>query len=413
MKDFQPDDFAALIGIDWADKKHDICEQPRGTTTRSFSVIASKPQAIHQWAMDLKQRYPNQPIAVCCELKKGPLVFALSKYNHLVLFPINPATVAKIRKAFVHSGAKDDPSDANIQTDILFRHMDKLHPLVPESADVRALAQLTEYRRKLVQDRVNLSNRITALLKNYFPQALDWFNEKDTTIFCDFLLTWPTLKKAKRARKQTLLTFFESHNARYPQVNDNRIQAIKQAMPLTDDPGVIEPNQLMVECLLPQLKLIMASIEKLDKDIKQRYKKLDDRQLFDSLPGAGSVMAPRLLAAFGSNRDRYQSAQEVQKYVGVAPVIEQSGNKSWTHWRYSCPTFLRQTFIEWAGQSIRYSFWLMPITSNKKPKANPIKLLYVHSHSSGYALSFGVGKPERRTMNLNTYRRLRKEIHRY
>ena len=118
MKDFQPDDFAALIGIDWADKKHDVCEQPAGTTSRSFSVISSQPQAIHAWAMHLKQRYPNQLIAVCCELKKGPLVFALSKYNHLVLFPINPATVAKIRKAFVHSGAKDDPSDANIQTDI-------------------------------------------------------------------------------------------------------------------------------------------------------------------------------------------------------------------------------------------------------------------------------------------------------
>jgi len=48
---------------------------------------------------------------------------------------------------------------------------------------------------------------------------------------------------------------------------------------------------------------------------------------------------------------------EFQKHVGFAPVIEQSGNKSWTHWRYSCPTFLRQTFVEWAGQSVRYSFW--------------------------------------------------------
>jgi transposase len=371
MKDFQPTDFAALIGIDWADKKHDVCEQAAGNHPRSFSVISSQPQAIHAWAIDLKRRYPNQRIAVGCELKKGPLVFALSKYNHLVLFPINPSTVAKVRKAFVHSGAKDDPSDANIQTDILSRHMDKLRPLVPESAPVRALAQLTEYRRKLVQDRVNMSNRITALLKNYFPQALDWFNEKDTTIFCDFLLKWPTLSHAKRARKQTLLSFFESHNARYPKVNEKRIQAIKQAMSLTDDPGVLEPNQLMVECLLPQLKLIMDAIDTLDRNIKQRYKKLDDRKLFDSLPGAGPVMAPRLLAAFGNNRDRYNNAGEVQKYVGVAPVLERSGQKSWVHWRYSCPTFLRQTFIEWAGQSVRYSFWANAYYEQQKAKGKP------------------------------------------
>lgn len=68
-------------------------------------------------------------------------------------------------------------------------------------------------------------------------------------------------------------------------------------------------------------------------------------------------MAPRLLTAFGTNRDRYLDAAELQRYSGVAPVIERSGQKSWTHWRYCCPKFLRQTFVEWAGLSIRFSFW--------------------------------------------------------
>ena len=74
-------------------------------------------------------------------------------------------------------------------------------------------------------------------------------------------------------------------------------------------------------------------------------------------PGAGPQMAPRLLAAMGSNRDRYQSPDELQKYAGIAPVTERSGKKEWVHWRWSCPKFLRQTFVEWAGQSVRYSFW--------------------------------------------------------
>ncbi len=371
MKDFHPDDFAALIGIDWADKKHDVCEQPAGNRPRHLSVISSQPHAIHEWAIDLKQRYPEQLVAVCCELTKGPLVFALSKYNHLVLFPVNPATVAKYRKAFAHSGAKDDPGDANIQTDLLMHHMDKLRPLMPESADVRALAQLTEYRRKLVGDRVKLTNRLTATLKNYYPQVLDWFNEKDTHIFCDFLLKWPSLTAAKRARKQSLLQFFGSHNARYRDVNDKRIQAIKQAMPLTDDAGVIAPNQLLVEVLVPQLTCLLQAIERMDSEIKQRYRKLSDRKLFDSLPGAGPVMAPRLLVAFGENRDRFQTANEIHKVAGIAPVIEQSGNYSWTHWRYSCSKFLRQTFIEWAGESIRYSFWARAYYQQQKTKGKP------------------------------------------
>ena len=371
MKDFHPDDFAALIGIDWADKKHDICEQPAGNKPRCLSVISSQPQAIHAWAMDLTQRYPKQRVAVCCELTKGPLVFALSKYHHLVLFPVNPSTVAKYRKAFAHSGAKDDPSDAHIQTDMLCQHMHKLRPLAPESPDIRALDQLTQYRRKLVQDRVDLTNRLSAILKNYYPQVLDWFKEKDTLIFCDFLLKWPSLSAAKRARKQTLLQFFESHNARYHEVNVQRIQAIKQAMVLTDDVGVLAPNQLLVEVLIPQLKCLLEAIERMNIEIKQRYRKLNDRKLFDSLPGAGPVMAPRLLVAFGADRDRFQNASEIQKYAGVAPVIERSGQKSWTHWRYSCPTFLRQTFIEWAGESVRYSFWANAYYQQQKAKGKP------------------------------------------
>jgi hypothetical protein len=79
--------------------------------------------------------------------------------------------------------------------------------------------------------------------------------------------------------------------------------------------------------------------------------------IFESLPGAGAVLAPRLLAAFGSQRDRYVSADEVQKYSGIAPVMEKSGKKQWIHFRWACPKFLRQSFHEWAGHSIAYSVW--------------------------------------------------------
>ena len=98
---------------------------------------------------------------------------------------------------------------------------------------------------------------------------------------------------------------------------------------------------------------------------------LDDRYLFDSLPGAGAQFAPRLLVAFGSNRAVTKSASELQKYSGVAPVIEKSGQKSWTHWRYSCPTFLRQTFVEWAGLTVRYSFWARAYYQQQEAKGKP------------------------------------------
>lgn len=357
MKAFQPTDFSILVGIDWADRKHDICEIQSDPAATKLSTIAATPVAIAQWANSLKARYPNQRVAVACELKKGPLVYALEQHEHIVIFPVNPATVAQFRRAFTYSGAKDDPSDALIQAQILQRHMDKLHPLVPEASEIRALSGLVEGRRHLVQDRVDLSNKIAAHLKNYYPQPLDWFKEKDTQVFCDFILKWPTLAAAKRAHKASLVTFFNQHNSRYPEVNQRRIDAIRTATPLTADAGVIEPNRIMVEILIQQLKLLLSAIDHMDLEIRSRYRAQKDRKIFDSFPGAGPQLAPRLLVAFGTDRARYQSAADLQKYAGIAPVVERSGQKSWTHWRYSCPKFLRQTFVEWAGQSVRFSFW--------------------------------------------------------
>jgi transposase len=371
MKVYNVDNFAVLIGIDWADKKHDICEHPTHSEKYHYSVIEHKPKALHEWAMDLKKRYPNQKIAVVCELQKGPLIYALTKYDHLTLFTVNPSTVAKYRKAFTPSGAKDDPSDALIEVEILSLHMDKLSVIEPESVAMRTLAQLVEYRRSLVQDGVDLSNKITTALKNYYPYALELFEEKDTMIFCDFIEKWPSLSKLKRARKQTLLDFFNSHNSHYTDINNARITGIRVAMPLTEDEGVIVPNQMLVEVFIAEFRVLLKGIKQLDKAIKSIYKTQNDKVIFDSLPGAGPQLAPRLLVAFGNNRERYHDASELQKYAGIAPVIERSGKQMWTHWRYSCPTFLRQTFVEWAGFSIRYSFWAKAYYEQQKSKGKP------------------------------------------
>jgi len=170
--------------------------------------------------------------------------------------------------------------------------MDKLSVIEPDSTAVRSLAQLVEYRRSLVQDGVDLSNKITSALKNYYPQALEWFNEKDTIIFCDFIAKWPSLSMAKRARKQTLLDFFNQHNSRYPDVNEARISSIKNAVPLTDDSGVIEPNQMLTEVLIAQYKVLIKGIETLDKAIKLSYKQQNDKVIFDSFPGADPHLNP-------------------------------------------------------------------------------------------------------------------------
>ena len=348
--------FTAYVGIDWADTKHDLCIQAAGESKREFDCIPHQMARINDWAIALHQRFGGQ-IAVAVELAKGPIVYALQKYDFLVLFPINPSTLAKYREAFKPSRAKDDPTDAELAVDLLLRHPERFSPLKPQSAGMRNLLSLVETRRVLINDKTRITNRLCNALKQYYPQVLDWFEHRDTPLFCDFLKRWPTLQLVQRARSSTIKAFFYAHNGRRAQLIDTRIESIRTATALTDDAAIIDSGRLYVLALVAQLRTTLVAITQFEKQINKVMPTLPDATLFQALPGAGPQLAPRLLTAFGEDRARFQGAESVQKLGGIAPVTERSGKKHWVHWRWQCPTFLRQTLVEWAGQTINKSFW--------------------------------------------------------
>ena len=369
MNPFTHGPYTAYIGIDWADTKHDVCMQVAECEQREFTCLPHQVNDIEQWALSLRRRFGG-PIAIALELAQGPIVYALQKYDFLVLFPINPSTLAKYREAFTPSRAKDDPTDAELALDLLLCHPDRFQPLKPQSVELRALATLVEQRRDLVNDRVRITNRLRSTLKQYYPQVLEWFDRINTPLFCDFITRWPTLEQVKRARRSTLERFFRQHSMRFPQVLENRYQAIKAATPLTQDVGVVTPHRLYTLVLAEQLRVILQAIRRYDEEIAQLAPQHPDYELFSALPGAGPSLAPRLLVAFGEQRDRFTSAAEVQKYSGVAPVTERSGRKHWVHWRWQCSTFLRQTFVEWAAQTVNKSFWAGAYYRQQKAKGS-------------------------------------------
>jgi transposase len=348
--------FSAFVGIDSADTKHDVCVQAAGSKRRELACIAHDPGIIESWACSLRERFGGQ-IAIALELTKGPIVYALQKYDFIVLFPINPATLARYRQAFKPSGAKDDPTDAELALDLLVRHRERFTALQPQSAAMRTLIHLVEQRRQLVNDKLRFTNRLGYALKQYYPQALAWFDQRDTPLFCDFLVRWPTLAQVKRAHRAGLERFFWNHHVRFANVVEERIRAIKAATALTTDEAVISVFRLQVQVLVEQLRTTLQAIDRFDRQIAKLAPTLPDYALFSALPGAGPHLAPRLLAAFGEQRERFASADELQRYSGIAPVTERSGKKNWVHWRWQCSTFLRQTFVEWAAQTINKSFW--------------------------------------------------------
>ena len=361
--------FTAFIGIDWADAKHDICIQSTDSDEREFDVVPHQVERIDEWAHAMRRRF-GSPIAVAVELSKGPIVYALQKHDCFVIFPVNPSTLAKYREAFQPSRAKDDPTDAELAVDLILRHPERFKPLQPQSVEIRMLASLVEQRRNFVGDKIRITNRLRFALKQYYPQMLEWFEHIDTPLFCDFVTRWPTLLQVKRARKSTLRKFFHAHNMRFEHVVERRLDAIKAATPLTLDAAVVLPHRLQALVYVEQLRVMLSAIKQFDIEIESVAKQHEDYALFTALPGAGPSLAPRLLVAFGEQRERYKSAADIQKYSGVAPVTERSGKKHWVHWRWQCPTFLRQTFVEWAAQTINKSYWAGEYYRQQRAKGN-------------------------------------------
>ena len=149
---------------------------------------------------------------------------------------------------------------------------------------------------------------------------------------------------------------------------EERLSAIRSGVALTDDAAVMDVMRLRIESCLDHIEASRSVIAKYDELIAQAYSKSHDKALYDSLPGAGPALTPRLLAAMRESRDRFASAASLQRLSGVAPVTVSSGKKRIVHRRYSRPKFLMQTFVEYAGESIRWSAWAAAFWKLKKSR---------------------------------------------
>jgi hypothetical protein len=183
--------------------------------------------------------------------------------------------------------------------------------------------------------------------------------EIGTDIACTFLLKWPTLECLQHTKPETIRAFFYAHHSRSEKLIQARLNMIEDAVALTTDPAVVEPYALLVQTLATQIRTLNKSIAQYDQRIAHTFAAHEDAFIFKSFPGAGDVFAPRLLAAFGADRERYASAADIQTYSGIAPVLERSGTRTWVHWRWHRPVFMCQTFYEYAQKSLNYSPWAM------------------------------------------------------
>jgi transposase len=244
------------------------------------------------------------------------------------------------------------------------------------------LQQSVAHRRAVVDERTALTNRLQALLKVYFPQALGLCGaELWRPLATAFLLKWPTLTKAQQAKMATLKQFYYLQGSRSQNLLEQRLKSLADAVAVSDEPALNQSFALRVQLICRQLQDVVQTIKEYDRRIAQLFADHPDREVFDSFPGAGPVLAPRLLSAMGAERDRFDSAANLQRYTGVAPVTKQSGKTRHVHRRYLCPLFERQTFHEYAKESVLWCRWAAAYYLSQRSKGKP-------HHTAVRALAF-------------------------
>jgi transposase len=218
------------------------------------------------------------------------------------------------------------------------------------------LQLLVEYRRRCVDERTRCIERLTSLLKTYYPQALPWAGALDRPAAWEFLQHWPHLAALQQASALPLRQHYAKHR-RLAADFATWQKEIRAARPLTEDEAIVLPSQLMVQAAVAQIRTLQTVIAQFEQHIQRLFQQHPDRALFEGLPGAGPALAPRLLVAFGSDRERFPQAQQLLQLSGLAPVTQQSGRTRYVHWRWCCPRFLRQSFHEFALHSLARSVW--------------------------------------------------------
>ena len=345
-----------FCGIDWANDHHDaVCIDDQGKQLGSIHV-AHSPEGLSQLDAYLERMAGpagKEQIACIVETTHGLLIAHLLEQGWPV-YPVNPRTVEKRRAP---SGAKTDTIDAYLLAKSGRADFQDLRRLNPDSEQILELKTLTRDQDALLQMQTRLVNQLTACLKAYYPVALEVFGKLQQPSTLAFLRAYPTLQAARAASLEELAALLKQ--ASYPGARQKAQQLVThlQQPCLQANEVTTRTKARLLLALVDQLEPLLKQIAEYDKEIERLFLSHADSDLFQSLPGAGSRLAPRLLAEMGDDRGRYQSAGSLQALAGTSPVLFQSGTYQKAHRRLGCIKPWRNALHQFAWQRTQQEAW--------------------------------------------------------
>lgn len=343
-----------FVGIDWADLHHDVAVLDEKGQELMFFTVPHKREGMEQLKQKLLGIDPNPENFACLvETKNGLLVQFLLEAGFPV-YPLNPKVVDYRRKP---SGAKSDPIDARLLANIGRSDLAHLKRLKPDTELIAELKMLARDQDSLIQESTRLTNKLIACLKEYYPAALEFFSKPTLPVALEFLKRYPTLELVREATVPEIAAFLKKR--KHPRPNQTAISIWQKAHApqlQASAPTVRAKCRLML-ALVKQLEVVQEQIAAYDEEINRLFQQHSDSRIFASLPGAAERLAPRLLAEWGDDRERYENAAVVQALAGTSPVLFQSGKYRFARQRKSCVKPFRRVMHLFAFQTVRRVPW--------------------------------------------------------
>jgi hypothetical protein len=354
------------VGIDWAVEGHAVTLLTRPGEVLESLVIANTLkgflkllEAIH------KQMGKNKPAPT-----PGDVLFIIEDRNQRLVdfllaqdftgYLMEPNRMTGYRLRYRSSGNKTDPDDAFIMADVLCRDRDQLPTINPMNATVQTLKTLLMDREGFVRDQTRLTNRLTACLRQYYPEALELFSDVAGKTALEFLAAYPDSAAARRLSREQVEQFLTEHHCHRTKRLERIVELLAQepiAVPVT----VIETKRRLALHIIQQLQAVQATVAEYDTEIQRIGAENEEVQRFKGLPGAGPQIAGGLYTLMGDDRTqtqtRFRCATALQSFVGTAPRTIQSGKMRAVCFRFGCNRFYRTLAQQMALSALRASAW--------------------------------------------------------
>ncbi|HVW49809.1 MAG TPA: IS110 family transposase [Trinickia sp.] len=347
-------DLPHFAGIDYARLHHVLVVMDRQGAVCETLDFAHDPEG---WAQlrTLVQRYPRLPVAV--ETSQGAVVEQLLDCD-LRVYPVNPKAAERYRERQAPAGTKDDEQDAATLADALRLDGAGWRELQPRDPIVLELQLLCRDEIALIEQRTALVNQLRQCLHDYYPAALEAFEDWVCPASWTFVQRFPTPAQLQQAGRRQWEKFLHAHKLWRPQTAERRLAVFARATALSGSAATVAAKSLLAVTLARLLETLELQLDQYRQRIVEVFGRHPDHDLFGSLPGAGPKLAPRLLAEIGDNRARFTDVLGLQCLAGTAPITRQTGNgKPHQFIRWACNDSLRATIHLWADHSRHKCAW--------------------------------------------------------